>query len=191
MPELSQRRVSYWPEERMMSKQQQITFHRIMSLVMVPMMLIMFSVMQIVSKLGYSRRVLIFMGRRMQSPRLKQRAFQGYRATNHDVFVCSYVRSGTNWTMQIAYQIAHRGQGDYQHIHDVVPWPEAPMPRIVRLSDENTYERAPTGLRVIKTHLESNYVPYSPDVPVQGEMSSGAGSPAQWARTASVRKVST
>ena len=28
-------------------------------------------------------------------------------------------------------------------------------------------------------------------VPVQGEMSSGAGSPAQWARTASVRKVST
>ncbi|MDQ5854440.1 MAG: sulfotransferase domain-containing protein [Chloroflexota bacterium] len=127
------------------------------------MILIMFSVMQIVSKLGYSRRVLTFMGRRMQSPRLKQRAFQGYRPTNHDVFVCSYVRSGTNWTMQIAYQIAHGGRGDYQHIHDVVPWPEAPMPRIVRLSDENTYERAPTGLRVIKTHLESNYVPYSPD----------------------------
>ncbi len=33
-------------------------------------------------------------------------------------------------------------------------------------------------------------VPYD-IVPVQGKMSSGAGSPAQWARTASVRKVST
>jgi hypothetical protein len=28
--------------------------------------------------------------------------------------------------MQIAYQIAHNGQGSYDHIHDVVPWPESP-----------------------------------------------------------------
>jgi hypothetical protein len=65
--------------------------------------------------------------------------------------------------MQIAYQIAHTGQGSFDHIHDVVPWPEAPLPTIVSLSDPATYQDAPSGMRVIKTHLESNYVPYSPD----------------------------
>ena len=131
------------------------------TLVMAPLMLGMFFVMQVLSKVGLKRHLFNFMGRRMQSPRLKLRAFKGYFPTRHDVFVCTYVRSGTNWTMQIAYQIAHRGRGEYEHIHDVVPWPEPPMPRIVALSDESTYRKAPTGLRVIKTHLESRYVPYS------------------------------
>ena len=133
------------------------------SLVMTPLMLGMFLVMQVMSKLGGSRRLFTFIGQRMQSPRLKARAFKGYRPTRHDVFVCTYVRSGTNWTMQIAFQIAHRGRGEYEHIHDVVAWPEPPMPRIVDLRDESPYLQAPTGLRVIKTHLESDYVPYSPD----------------------------
>ncbi len=36
------------------------------------------------------------------------------------------------------------------------------MPDLVPLRDETTWQNAPTGLRVIKTHLESAYVPYSP-----------------------------
>jgi hypothetical protein len=35
----------------------------------------------------------------------------------HDVLVCSYYKSGTNWTMQMAVQIAHRGRGEFEHIH--------------------------------------------------------------------------
>ena len=33
-------------------------------------------------------------------------------------------QSGTNWLMQITYQIATRGEGDFEHIHEVVPWIE-------------------------------------------------------------------
>jgi hypothetical protein len=122
-----------------------------------------FSMVWIGSKLGFKRQVLALATKQMQGERLKRRAFQDYQPTRHDVFVCTYAKSGTNWMMQIAYQIAHRGRGEYTHIHHVVPWPEAPMPRIVKLSDEHTYRAAPTGLRVIKTHLESPYVPYSPE----------------------------
>jgi hypothetical protein len=121
-----------------------------------------FLAMALFGRLGFSRGMLRFMTRQMQSPRLKHRAFKDYQPGAQDVFVCTYSKSGTNWTLQIAYQIAHRGNGEFRHIHDVVPWPEAPMPRIVKLSDESSFRDAPTGLRVIKTHLESNYVPYTP-----------------------------
>lgn len=90
--------------------------------------------------------------------------FQPYTPTQHDVLVCSYFKSGTNWTMQIAVQIAHRGRAEYDHIHDLVPWPD--MPRRARfavpLADERPRRAAPTGLRAIKTHLKLDLVPYSP-----------------------------
>ncbi|HZF29320.1 MAG TPA: sulfotransferase domain-containing protein [Gammaproteobacteria bacterium] len=87
-----------------------------------------------------------------------------YEPAPHDVFICSYFKSGTNWTMQIAVQIAHRGAAAYDHIHDLVPWPETP-PRAryaVPLADDRPRAAAPTGLRVIKTHLALDRVPYSP-----------------------------
>lgn len=120
----------------------------------------------IACKLGFTRQMLQFSGRLINSPRHKTRAFKGYQPTEHDVFICTYAKSGTNWMMQIAYQIAHRGQGEFEHIHDVVPWPDAlasDMANVVSLSDQSTYHHAPTAIRVIKTHLESTYVPYSPD----------------------------
>ncbi len=126
-------------------------------------MFLVFMVIWISNKLGFSQAAMKLMTRQMQSPRLKARAFSGYQPTARDVFVCTYAKSGTNWTMQIAYQIAQRGNGEFAHIHDVVPWPEAPLPGIVRLDDERTYRHTATGMRVIKTHLESSYVPYSPE----------------------------
>lgn len=88
-----------------------------------------------------------------------------YAPGEHDVLICSYFKSGTNWTMQIALQIAHRGHASYEHIHDLVPWPEASGRRrfqiAVPVSDESTWRGAPTGLRVIKTHLPLGKVPYS------------------------------
>ena len=49
---------------------------------------------------GLSRALTRFLGRFPKD----------YVPTEHDVFVCSYFKSGTNWTMQIATQIAYRGR---------------------------------------------------------------------------------
>lgn len=79
-----------------------------------------------------------------------------------DVLICSYYKSGTNWTMQIAVQIAHRGRAEFDHIHDLVPWPD--MSRragyAVPLDVDEPQRRAPTGLRIIKTHLAIDDLPY-------------------------------
>jgi hypothetical protein len=89
--------------------------------------------------------------------------FGSYQPTAQDVIVCSYFKSGTNWMMQIALQIAHRGGAEYEHIHDLVPWPDAFDKRFaVPLSDPTNYN-SPTGLRVIKTHLPFDKVPFTPD----------------------------
>src|SRR5215471_4515279 len=47
--------------------------------------------------------------------------FPNYEPGEHDVLVCAYFKSGTNWTMQIATQIAYRGAAEFEHIHDLVP----------------------------------------------------------------------
>jgi hypothetical protein len=89
---------------------------------------------------------------------------EAYVPAAHDVLICSYFKSGTNWTMQMALQIAFRGRAEYEHIHDLIPWPDVP-PRAhyaVPLDDDAPRLAAPTGLKVIKTHLALGAVPYSP-----------------------------
>lgn len=81
---------------------------------------------------------------------------------SQDVIVAAYAKSGTNWAMQIALQIAHLGDAEFDFIHDVVPWPDAPIPLIrAKLEDKSLAADSPTGLRVIKTHWEQDFVPYS------------------------------
>lgn len=53
--------------------------------------------------------------------------------------------SGTNWMMQIALQIAHLGQADYDYGYDLVAWPEF-LPG-VSISLTETPPPSPTGLR--------------------------------------------
>ena len=66
--------------------------------------------------------------------------------------------------MQITHQIATRGTGEFQHIHDVVPWPDfMKQDLVLPLADDSVRLASPTGLRVIKTHLEWERVPYSKD----------------------------
>ena len=66
--------------------------------------------------------------------------------------------------MHIALQTAFRGNARFEHVHDVVPWPETPdrMRIAVPLADDRPRAASPTRLRVIKTHLALNAVPYSP-----------------------------
>ena len=107
---------------------------------------------------GFTRRIARFMTRFLS-------AFpKTYVPASTDVLVCSYFKSGTNWTMQMAVQIAFRGRAEFEHIHDLVPWPDVPSRAqfAVPLEDDRPRLAAPTGLRVIKTHLALGAVPFSP-----------------------------
>ena len=95
--------------------------------------------------------------------------FRGYTPTAHDVFIATYVKSGTNWMMQIAHQLAHHGNADFDHIHCVVPWPDvgamSPMMSkyAIPLDDPSVWQASPERKRVIKTHFNWELLPYSKD----------------------------
>jgi hypothetical protein len=117
---------------------------------------------KVVEKTGLGRRLN---GRR----RSVLRGFGDYAATAHDVFACVYFKSGTNWLMQILVQVIHHGAAEFEHVHDIVPWPDAPDRHYAApLSDETAWKkslsisRSGAGLRVIKTHHQFAEVPYSP-----------------------------
>lgn len=76
--------------------------------------------------------------------------FGKYTPTKNDIIIACHSRSGTHWMMQIALQIAHLGQADYDYIYDVVAWPDF-LPGIsIKLTDPPP--PSPTGLRLIKSH---------------------------------------
>ena len=104
------------------------------------------------------------LGRRPMAP---ADAFGDYRPSAHDVIVCSYFKAGTTWTLNIATQITFRGQAEFDNLHHAVPWPDVPAPPLARfmipLSDPSPARLSPTGLRVIKTHLHREHVPFMRD----------------------------
>jgi hypothetical protein len=61
--------------------------------------------------------------------------------------------------MQIALQLIYHGKAEYDHIHDIVPWPDTEaMPRFISryavpLKQSNHWTSAPERMRVIKTHF--------------------------------------
>ncbi|UCF47712.1 MAG: sulfotransferase domain-containing protein [Myxococcales bacterium] len=116
---------------------------------------------RIAKRLGLSRKIVEMASAVLRSERKMRAAFAGYTPTERDVFVATYVKSGTNWAMQICQQLAHRGAAEFDHIHDLVPWPDNVDGRPIKLDDPVSWRDSPTGLRVIKTHLEEAYVPRS------------------------------
>jgi Sulfotransferase domain len=118
----------------------------------------------VLTRLGFDSLIVGLMNRAQARGRFAE-VFHDYTPTAHDVLVCTYAKSGTNWMMQIAHQIAFRGNGEYAHIHDVISWPDMPARRgrrmAIALTDTSVIEASPTKLRVIKTHLAARYVPYN------------------------------
>lgn len=118
--------------------------------------------MWVAEQTGQWHRVFERMTRNMPQHAHTKGSFNGYTPTEHDVIVSVFSKSGTNWTMQITHQIAMRGQGEYAHIHDVIPWPDEVIPDYtIKLTDEAPLKNSLTGMRVIKTHLDMEYVPYN------------------------------
>lgn len=63
-----------------------------------------------------------------------------------DIYVATYLKSGTTWMQMILYQLTTKGEVDFEHIYDVSPWlrnladrgleiPELPSPRIIKTHD--------------------------------------------------------
>jgi len=108
----------------------------------------------------------------------KKNPFRHYVPGHQDVFVMTYAKSGTNWMMQIAHQLIYHGRSDYDHLHDLVPWPDTTAMPFVRkyaipIAEATHWQQSPERLRVIKTHFDWDMLPYSDQakyigVPVNG-----------------------
>lgn len=105
--------------------------------------------------------------KRRQKEIEKKNPFRNYVPGPQDVFVMTYPKSGTNWMMQIVYQLIHHGEGEFDHIHNVAPWPDAelmsPMMRgyAIPLEQATGWQTAPERKRVIKTHFNWELLTYS------------------------------
>src|SRR5579863_8655890 len=78
-------------------------------------------------KLGRAEQMMGAIAAKQRENFEKNNPFHGYTPGHQDVFVMTFAKSGTNWMMQIVYQLIHHGRGDFDHIHEVVPWPDAKL----------------------------------------------------------------
>src|SRR5580704_16944909 len=110
-------------------------------------------------KLGVAEKMLASVHDKRELEFVKKNPFRGYTPGPQDVFVMTYAKSGTNWMMQIAHQLIHHGEGEFDHIHSLVPWPDAVVSsRTMRnyaipLKLATAWRTAPERKRLFKTHL--------------------------------------
>lgn len=109
------------------------------------------------------------MAQRQEKRTREKNPFRGYTPGPQDVFVMTYAKSGTNWMMQIAHQLIYHGKGEYDHLHEVVPWPDTViMPGFMKkyaipLEEATHWKQSPEQKRVIKTHFNWDLLPHSND----------------------------
>jgi hypothetical protein len=125
-------------------------------------------VVWVLGKLGRAERFLGKMHASQRARLAKKNPFGDYVPGSHDVFVATFAKSGTNWMMQIVHQLLFHGQGEYEHIHDVVPWPDTKamgpfQGYAVPVEDPSVWMASPEQKRAIKTHLDWEFIPYSGD----------------------------
>jgi hypothetical protein len=119
-------------------------------------------------KAGLGDRMMRGMIERRRRDIEKKNPFGDYRPTQHDIFVATFAKSGTNWMMQIAHQLAWHGRGEFDHIHQVVAWPDCSLFPPLRkyaipAEDSSVWMAAPEQKRVIKTHFDWGLFPYNED----------------------------
>lgn len=125
-------------------------------------------VMWATQKLGVAEKMLASVSYKREEEFVNKNPFRGYVPGPQDVFVMTYAKSGTNWMLQIVWQLIHHGKGEFEHIHNVVPWPDATLAsgplmgeQAIPLDQATEWQTAPERRRVIKTHLNWELLPYS------------------------------
>ncbi len=127
---------------------------------------VMLPVVRIAEMTGRTERMFKAMTRRRRDAFIKKDPFANCAPGPQDVIVMTYPKCGTNWMMQIALQLAYHGNAEFEHIHNMVPWPDSvgPMAKYAIPWHEATHwKTAPEKLRIVKTHLEWEQLPYSPE----------------------------
>lgn len=131
----------------------------------IPYYLLLVPLNWFMTAIGKPGALFNFVGKRGRNPKRLNKVFEGYTPDQGDIFVSTFSKSGTNWMMQIAHQIAWRGEGEFENIHDAVAWPDTPntgaKKTITPLQSDLIKKLSPTGMRVIKTHLSAHYVPFN------------------------------
>jgi hypothetical protein len=128
---------------------------------------VMRPIIKVNERRGNAVRAMSQFARRNHEQLRKKNPFRGYVPGPQDVFVMTYAKSGTNWMMQIAHQLIYHGRGDYDHLHDLVPWPDTlAMPFFLKkyaipIEEATHWRNAPEPLRVIKTHFNWDMLPHS------------------------------
>ena len=121
-----------------------------MRLFFATMLFVMGPVFWVLQRFKLDGKLFAAMRARQRKELLTKNPFKGYQPTEHDVFVVTYVKSGTNWMMQLAHQLLFHGKGDYEHIHCVVAWPDTDLMGPMRgyaipLRDPRVWQASPEG----------------------------------------------
>lgn len=80
------------------------------------------------------------------------RFYLRFKGRADDIYIATYMRSGTTWMQMILYQLLTDGNMEFDHIYDVSPFIER------SLTDPHRLERLPSP-RFFKTHVLYEYVP--------------------------------
>lgn len=118
----------------------------------------------VLTRLGVKQGLLPVIMRMSEGRHGGKKAFASYTPTSADVIVSTFAKSGTNWMMQLVHQTLFHGAGEFENIHDVVPWPDMQsglVNKSIALESDLVQKTSPEHKRVIKTHLAAQWVPYN------------------------------
>ena len=69
-----------------------------------------------------------------------------------DIFISTYMKSGTTWLQMILYQLTTSGEMNFDHIYDISPW-------VDRNFEKGEKVKELPSPRFFKTHLDYHYFP--------------------------------
>lgn len=105
----------------------------------------------------------------------QQLYFMDYEDRDSDIYVVTFVKSGTTWMQVILYNLLTDGNMNFDHIYDVSPWPKyesanngspekvnsLPSPRILKTHDKYDFFNADNRGKFIYVYREGKDVAVS------------------------------